>query len=183
MKAMKYLILLFGLAISCQPEGFQDLTPENGISSHFAFNSIAFGDALTAELDEAIPDTVIQIDQPDFLISRSPFARDMRWYTTDTFAFDPGDFTRVLSVLTSTVEDRPVMTSYPASKMAPIRLGGSAAWSRDLMWIVPRWSSTGRWWIVIRREKVSGGFLSRWKYEATAVWMEGRRVKPKGDVS
>lgn len=175
-----YLILaiLVGLAISCQPEGFQDLTPDDGHQNHFYFNSLKFEDALLVE--PGLPDTVFEINQPDYLVDRSIFTYDRRWYTTDTFAFDPGDFELVISTLTGTILEADPKTTYPTSDLSQIILGNRIAWSRaGEFWII-RW---GPAWIQISREKVGGGWFSRWKYTANAVWMEAKLKDPEGDVS
>src|SRR5690554_1862615 len=48
---MKELIFLLILTVnifltSCQPEGFQDLTPDDGHRDHYYFNTLKFEDAL-----------------------------------------------------------------------------------------------------------------------------------------
>lgn len=163
---------------SCQPEGFQDLTPDDGHRDHFYFNSLKFEDALLVE--PGLPDTVFEIEQPEYLIDRSIFTYDRKWYTTDTFAFDPGDFELVISTLAGTILEADPKTTYPTSDLSQIILGNRIAWSRaNEFWII-RWGAA---WIQISREKVGSGWFSRWKYTANAVWMEGKVKEVKGDVS
>src|SRR5690606_2349869 len=171
---MKYLILaIFALAISCQSDGFQDLTPNDGHQDHYWFNGVEFADALLVQ--PGMPDTVFEIDQPDYLIDRSIFTYDRKWYTTDTFAFDPGDFELVLSVLTGTILTRDIKTTYPTPDLSQTVMGNRIAWSMpNKFWII-RW---GPAWIQISREKVRGGLFSSYKYTANAVWMEAKLKDP-----
>src|SRR5690554_1169456 len=178
---MKTLILFttITLAISCQLDtGFQDLTPDDGHRDHYYFNTLKFEDALLIE--PGLPDTVFEISQPDYLIDRSIFTYDRKWYTTDTFAFDPGDFDLVISTLTGTILEADPKTTYPTSDLSQIILGNRIAWSRaGKFWIV-RWGTA---WIQISREKVGSGWFARWKYTANAVWMEAKLKDPDGDAS
>lgn len=173
------ILVIFTLAISCQLDtGFQDLTPDDGHRDHFFFNAVDFASALDADKDNVVPDTVFEIEKPDFLVNRSPFVKNVRWFSTDTFAFDPDDFLPVLVVINSTIGEEAVRC-FPASHLASINLGDKAAYSGDMFWLV----RIGDGWVKIMREKVGEGFFARWRYRGCGIWMEGEKVDPKDDVS
>lgn len=171
-------LIIFGLVISCQSDGFQDLTPEDGHQDHYWFNGVEFEDALLVQ--PGLPDTVFEIPQPDYLIDRSIFTYDRKWYTTETFAFDPGDFELVISTITGTILEGDPRTTYPTSDLSQIILGNRIAWSMPGKFWIIRWGAA---WIQISREKVGGGWFSKWKYTANAVWMEAKLREVEGDVS
>ena len=188
---MKHLLLLLTLTVnlfltSCQPEGFQDLSL-GSFGTSFYFDSPAFSEALD-NVEFAIPDTTYEIDRPEYLLPQPLFVREQGWVTTDTFAFEPGDFQSVLNVIISTAEAQKdgIQNSLVSSGIGMISLAGKPAWSvPGRYYLVPYHLSNGkRIYIQITRTKAPGsGFLTKWRYTACAVWMEGKVKEVKGDVS
>lgn len=176
---MGFWISIILFLTSCQDNYLTDLTPDTPHSTHFAFNSPAFNKAMI-NIDTIVPDTVYQIDQPEDLISRSPFTYEETWWSTDTFTFDPEDFQVVLSAIISTVIDHPVVTSHPSPKLAWIEVAGRMAYSKaKTYWLIPQWHLGNRYFIQISR---TGTWWSQ-QYTAHGVWMQAKIKDKKGDVS
>ena len=174
------VIFLFLSFYSCQVDtGFQDLTPENDFNSSFYFNSPAFTAALE-NIEKTESDTVFWIDRPEYLLPPRLYTREDAWQTTDTFAFEPVDFQKVLNVIVQTAEERSIeiQSSVVSSKLGQISLNGQSAWSvPGKYYLVPYNLQNGkRIYIQINRTKVGGsGFFSSWKYTSNGLWMTGEK--------
>lgn len=173
-------IVLFLLIYSCQVDtGFQDLTPDNDFNSSFYFNSPAFTEALK-NIEKTESDTVFAIDRPEYLLPPRLYTLEEGWQTTDTFAFETGDFQRVLNVIVQTAEERSVeiQSSVVSAKLGQVSLNGQMAWSvPGKYYLVPYALQNGkRIYIQITRTKVGGsGFFSSWLYTANGLWMIGEK--------
>lgn len=186
---MRILILLLCL-YSCQMESsFQDLTPDDDFNSSYYFNSPAFAEALT-QIKIVDPDTVFSIAQPEHLLVPPLFTEEKGWMTTDTFAFETGDFQKVLNVIINTAEAHrdSISTALVSSKLTEISLNGKFAYSAPrAYYLVPHSVSNGqKIFIKINRsEPVGKGFLTSSFYTAHGIWMIGRKIKPdeEKDVS
>lgn len=172
-------MLFFLLIYSCQLDnGFQDLTPENDFNSSYYFDSPAFTKALK-NIEKTESDTVFTIDRPEYLLPPPLYTLESSWQSTDTFAFETGDFQKVLNVIVQTAEELSVeiQSSVVSSKLGQISLDGQSAWSvPGEYYLVPYNLQNGkRIYIQITRTKVKGGFLSSWLYTANGLWMIGKK--------
>lgn len=186
---MRYVIVLL-LIYSCQVDsGFKDLTPDNGFNSTFFFNSPQFTNSLE-NVGKAEVDTVFIIERPEYLFPPRLNATEEGWMTTDTFAFETGDFQNVVNVIAQTAEAHrdSIYSSMVSADLAEISLNGKLAYSvPEKYYLVPFDISTGeKIYIQITRTKSSGsGFWSSWYYTANGLWMIGEQVRkaPGKDAS
>lgn len=183
---MRFFVLLL-LIYSCQVDnGFKDLTPDNDYNSNLFFNSPAFVEALR-NIEKTESDTVFWIDRPEYLLPPPLYTKEEGWQTTDTFAFETGDFQKALNVIIQTAEELSVeiQSSIVSSKIPQISLGGQTAWSvPNAYYLVPYNLQNGkRIYIQITREKAQGNSLfSTWYYSANGLWMIGKKKpEPQAD--
>lgn len=186
---MRYVLLLL-LFYSCQfDSGFKDLTPDNDFNATFYFNSPAFTKALE-NIGKAEPDTVFSIEQPDYLIPPPLYTSVKGWMTTDTFAFETGDFQRVVDVITQTAETHrdSIRTAFVSADAAQISLNGKAAYSvHGEYYLVPHELSNGQriYFQIIRTKSTGNSFWTTWYYTANGLWMIGEQnnLPPDKDAS
>lgn len=186
-------ILLFLLIYSCQNDnGFQDLTPKDDFNSSFFFNAPAFTVALNNIGKSPEADTTFRIERPEYLLPPRLNAVENGWITTDTFAFETGDFQRVLNLITYTAElnSIDIQSCEVSSRLGQVSLNGQPAWSvPERYYLVPYYLNNGeRILIQITRTKAGGNsFFPAWKYTANGLWMIGEEktsvVGPNQDVS
>lgn len=182
---MRFIVILL-LFYSCQIDsGFKDLTPENDFNSTFFFNSPEFTKAI-ANVGKTEADTVFAIDRPKYLLPPPLLAVEKGWMTTDTFAFETGDFQDVLNVITHTAESHrdSIITSIVSPVPAQISLDGKAAFSvSGQYYLVPLVISTGEtiFLQITRTKSVGKDFWTTWYYTANGLWMIGEKQQVKAD--
>ena len=177
---MRYVII-FLLLYSCQVDtGFKDLTLDNGFNPTFFFNSPQFTDALD-NVGKAEVDTVFSIKRPEYLLPPPLNSTERGWITTDTFAFETGDFQKVVNVIVQTAESHrdSIKSSLVSADLAEVSLNGHVAYSAPgTYYLVPFDISTGeRIYIQVTRTKSAGeGSWSTWYYSANGLWMIGEDI-------
>lgn len=176
---MKYLILTLILSIgfACQYQGFTDLTPEDGFGSDFAFNVPALNAAISD--DDGVNDTGwYEVDRVPVRVI-SPFVENIRYITTDTFAFQKQDYELVMSRIHRTANAFDITNTIVTSDFS--WLNYAQMYSTPQSYLIPLFNADGqRYWLEVFKEKQSFWMT---KYTARGVWATADQRPIKGDVS
>lgn len=176
---MKYLmILFFAMCISCTfDQSFTDLTPDDGFGSEFAFNVPALNAAISK--DNTVIDTGwYEIDRVPVRVI-SPFELDIRYITTDTFAFQKQDYELVMSRIHRTANAFDITNTTVTSNYA--WLNYAKMYSTPQSYLIPLFNRSGqRYWLEVFKEKQTFWMT---KYTARGIWATSETRPIEGDVS
>lgn len=176
---MKYLILALILSIvfACQYSGFTDLTPEDGFGADFSFNVPALNAAISNDTS-AIDTGWYEIDQVPVRVV-SPFETDIRYITTDTFAFQWQDYKPVINAVHRVANSFDITFTTVSSRYT--WLNHSQMYSTPESYLIPLFNRDGqRYWLEVFKEKQSFWLT---KYTARGIWATSKTRPIKGDVS
>ena len=179
-KIMKYLffVSLIAIGFACQYSGFTDLTPDDGFNTEFAFNVPALNKAI--HNDGTVRDSgAIEINAIPDIYAPSPFAQNIQYIGTDTFAFGWQDYEPVIQEIHS------IANGYDITNTTVSRdykwLDRSQFYSNGESYLIPLFNSKGqRYWLQVFRQKVN---WYQTYYTARGVWVISKPKNIDGDVS
>lgn len=178
MKNILFISLMLSIGFACQYSGFQDLTPDNGFKPDFAFNVPALNRAISTE-DSKQDTGWIVLDTIQDIYTPSPFVRDVQMISTDTFAFQWGDYQIVMKQIHRVANGFDISNSTVDKSYA--WLNSSQMYSRKSDYLIPLFNSSGqRYWLQVFKEKVN--WYSTY-YTARGIWLISEPIEIEGDVS
>lgn len=179
---MKYIIailLILAIPFACQYEGFTDLTPDNGFKSEIAFNTLKFKEEIS--VIEEVQDTGWHVIDPiDDIKYKGFFRKNINYISTDTFAFEWGDYSVVLDEIQRIANG---FETIPTSVSSDYRWLNTGFWSNSdkKTYLIPVFNANNyKYFIQVFREQVS--FFQTY-YTARGIWIIGELKDVDGDVS
>lgn len=176
-RAIFFLFTLLAIAGCTTDSGLTDLTPDDGVGFDFAFNVPLLNQVISR--DTAVVDTGwYEVTRAPIYVP-SPFEQNIRYITTDTFAFQWQDYALVTAAIHKVANGFDITNTTVLSRYG--WLNYSNMYSSSESYLIPLFNRAGqRYWLEVFREKQSFWMT---RYTARGVWAISETRPIEGDVS